>query len=102
MSWIADVVLANVAVQPVAEVQKAVVERQQNVRHHPINFRCDPTFDFLRRHIDDLLARELLVGRILLEKAEDVRVDASTDKALAPLGVVGEANLQRSDSWNRR
>lgn len=98
MCWIADVILTNVAMQPVAEVQETVVERQQNVGHHSVHFRRNPSFNLLRRHVDDFLANEFLIGWIFLVEAENIRVNTSTDEALASLRIVKEANLQWSDA----
>lgn len=98
MGWIANVILTNIAVQPVAEIQEAIVERQQNVRHHSVDFRRNPSFNLLRRHIDDFLANEFLIGWIFLVEPENIRVNTSTDEAFASLRIVKEANLQRSDA----
>src|ERR1051325_1533173 len=88
---IADVVLANVAVQPVGEIEVLVVHRQHQIGDEP-RHRNVPALDvLLGRHLDDLLDLPLVAG--LMPVPHDAG-GGGADEAVRAGGVVVETDFE--------
>ena len=88
---IGDVVLAQVAVQPVREVQEAVVHRDDEVRDQP-GHRERPALELDGVDLDHLLRR---VGASVAVEVPQRARQRGADEALVGVGVVQPADFER-------
>jgi hypothetical protein len=91
MRGIRDVVLADVAVQPVAEIEEPVVHRDQDhadeTRHRDRPFRVAPVLD-----VDDLFPDP---PAVLLAPMNDIGREGGADETVTRIRVVMEADFER-------
>src|SRR5215210_4386875 len=88
---IAYIILPDIAMQPVREVKKAVVHRDQEVRDQARN-RHRPPFGLYPSNVDDLLHAP---ASILFVPVEHVGAQGSAHEPVGAVRVVMPANLQR-------
>lgn len=93
-----NVVLTNVAVQPVVQVQILIVERQQNVARQTVHCGHQPIVHLLGGNVDYLGGDKLVAARQPL-KVVQVGKQGGAHVTLAFVGIVQETNFQRTTSF---
>ena len=95
LCWVADVVLADVAVQPVGQIKIAVIHRKQQIRDERRN-RKGPTLDLNGRNAQRLFDCPLSVGFIPVPECAAERRANVTVRAVR---VVMEAYFERDQPF---